>query len=980
MRNLVLAIVLATAFMPLKLWALALGSISAQSNLEEPLNARIEIASLKGEDPSQISVQLASPDDFQRAGILLADELLDLSFRIVQDGPDQAHIRITSDTAVTNPFLNFLIEMNWPRGRLLREYSLLLDPAVYVDQEPEASTRAPVTPPPAQIPQPAPEPTPQPAPRPVVDAPPEPSLPEPQTPIDEAELAEDEAFLDALFDEAEVSNYGPVSPSETLWSIAKQVRPEASVTVQQMMVALYQANPDAFLRNNMNLLQKGAVLQVPDLQAAAALDQAEALSIQREHQERWQQLLASKRKTPKTAAPVVAKAPEPTPEPPKVDEGRLTLVVQDSAAAADASGAEGGADAVEAGYLRDQLSLAEEELDTVRRENSELMQRLMELEKQLSAMQRLLDVKNEELARVQTQLLAAQEQASLTSEPVPQEQSSASETTDDLTETVDWMQRSLDWLSHHKTWLIGVGALLIILVCAAFLISRRNSQDDDEYELDLSEDAEDLGLDEGLEELQNTELFTEPLGGDTGEAISDTDLFTEDDPEDESEATPSVIDEVDHYVAFGRYQPAIEILQKAIASEPTRGDLQLKLLEIYAQTQDKDAFSQQVRVLETLLSPGDVLSQRFVELRDSFAAEHGPLAEPESEEADLDPEASLAQLRAELETQADEGPAEPDSEAELVEEHGLDDSNLEDTLEAFDLDDLDSSDELTDDLLPDTESVAEPVVETTPTAEPVTASTELADLDPDFEPQLAAEISHESDELSLPSEEPVAEEAPNAEPDDFALEDLSLTDLSLDAEAEPTADAPEPEASPLAEAAPEAAAESDDFAAGFAEDLSFTTAAAEEPVAEDAEPEPAAADAEAPILEASPDILAVDALLDVTEEPATAEPSVAAAAAEGSEEPAAKAEPELTIGDPGLADFNLDDLDFGDDLEFDADFASDDAPLSSTDEAATKLDLARAYIDMGDREGAKDILDEVMVEGNDDQKSEAKDLLVRLET
>ena len=149
-------------------------------------------------------------------------------------------------------------------------------------------------------------------------------------------------------------------------------------------------------------------------------------------------------------------------------------------------------------------------------------------------------------------------------------------------------------------------------------------------------------------------------------------------------------------------------------------------------------------------------------------------------------------------------------------------------------------------------------------------------------------------------------------------------------------------------------------------------------MAEDAEPEPAAADAEAPILEASPDILAVDALLDVTEDPVTAEPSVAAAAAESPEEPAAKAEPELTIGDPGLADFNLDDLDFGDDLEFDADFASDDAPLSSTDEAATKLDLARAYIDMGDPQGAKEMLQDVLKDGQPAQQQEAETLLARL--
>ena len=112
-------------------WALGLGNIEVSSNLNEPLRARIELSALQSGDLDSKQVQLASAEQFKRAGIQRPFQLSKLRFDTVGDGADGGHIDVTTRDPVVEPFLNFLVEVTWPRGRIVREYTILLDPPVY---------------------------------------------------------------------------------------------------------------------------------------------------------------------------------------------------------------------------------------------------------------------------------------------------------------------------------------------------------------------------------------------------------------------------------------------------------------------------------------------------------------------------------------------------------------------------------------------------------------------------------------------------------------------------------------------------------------------------------------------------------------------------------------------------------------------------------------------------------------------------------
>jgi len=125
------ALSLLLSFVPAGAWALGLGNIEVSSTLNEPLQARIDLSALQSGDLDSMQVQLASAEQFRRAGIDRPFELSKLQFTTLADGADSGHIAITTRDPVVEPFLNFLVEVTWPRGRIVREYTLLLDPPVY---------------------------------------------------------------------------------------------------------------------------------------------------------------------------------------------------------------------------------------------------------------------------------------------------------------------------------------------------------------------------------------------------------------------------------------------------------------------------------------------------------------------------------------------------------------------------------------------------------------------------------------------------------------------------------------------------------------------------------------------------------------------------------------------------------------------------------------------------------------------------------
>ncbi|MDH3821994.1 MAG: hypothetical protein OEU59_12785, partial [Gammaproteobacteria bacterium] len=167
-----------------EVWAIGLGDINLDSALNEPLRAEIELLSATPEELSNLVVSLASADTFDRYGIDRPFYLQEIEFNVLSNGPNGPVVQVRSRSPITEPFLTFLVEATWSSGRLLREYTVLLDPPTYappvVQQAPavEAPRRATPTdsarierqrpaPQPEPTPQPQPEPEPQPQPEPV---------------------------------------------------------------------------------------------------------------------------------------------------------------------------------------------------------------------------------------------------------------------------------------------------------------------------------------------------------------------------------------------------------------------------------------------------------------------------------------------------------------------------------------------------------------------------------------------------------------------------------------------------------------------------------------------------------------------------------------------------------------------------------------------------------------------------------------------
>lgn len=333
-RRLALALAALTSLVPAIALGLGLGDIRLHSALNQQLDAEIELISATDSEIDALRVHLAGADLFDRYGIESIDALQTLKFTVVRRDDKSAYVRITSDVAIREPFMTFLVEAQWPRGRLLREYTLLLDPPVlaappqtYTETAPFVAEPAPASVTtgvetaavaaavaPTTASQPETAIAAEPSPEPVIATP---IAPEPTA---EAAVA-DNAAAEPTAAAYEAGTYGPVKRNEALWTIAKNIKPDEATTINQMMIALYRANPEAF-RNNINVLKRGAILRIPDIAELRAISASEATAEAVRHHQEWEATrvaVAPSTAPSDAAAPIEAPAPsavpsmEPTP-------------------------------------------------------------------------------------------------------------------------------------------------------------------------------------------------------------------------------------------------------------------------------------------------------------------------------------------------------------------------------------------------------------------------------------------------------------------------------------------------------------------------------------------------------------------------------------------------------------------------------------------------------------------------------------------
>lgn len=261
-------------------WALGLGRINVQSALGEPLRAEIDVTSLTPEEAGTLKLRIAPPDAFRAAGVEYNAVLSEAQVSLQRRSDGRQVLRLSSDRSIVEPFVDIILEANWATGRLVREYTMLFDPpSSRAAQTPPATIVSPsISPAPSPVRPPAPAATVQtPAPAatpPVAVAPPAPALKPATRP---APAAKSKA-RPAETPRAETAEQVKVRRGDTLFGIASRTQ-AAGVSLDQMLVALFRGNPDAFVGDNMNRLKSGAVLTVPSAESANKTTPAEARNI-----------------------------------------------------------------------------------------------------------------------------------------------------------------------------------------------------------------------------------------------------------------------------------------------------------------------------------------------------------------------------------------------------------------------------------------------------------------------------------------------------------------------------------------------------------------------------------------------------------------------------------------------------------------------------------------------------------------------------
>ena len=410
---------------PLSSFALGLGEIEVNSYLNQPLKADIEVVAARPGEIDDLLVSLASRDAFRKAGLERASDLSKLRFQIEKSEDGQsAKILVTTKTAIKEPFLNFLIEADWAKGRLLREYTILLDPPYFAQQPQQAPQVAnePVAQTPAQAPTSEAAPMDSMAMESEAEAQPQPiALSEPTTEPAAGESMPQSApqatytTEPATYTEpSSFQNEIVVTRGDTLWGIASQLKDDEH-SMAQVMLAIQAMNPDAFGQNNINNLKVGAVIRTPDPSTYDDWNKQQAYAQVLEQNGLWDDYVARKTGAATAGSPVTDTTASS--EPAQPESGQLSLLAPGTEESTTASMTSDTS--ADANQVRKQLALAEEELEASRLENQDLKSRVSELEAQLKKveeLQKIVQITDNSLAQLQQQQAAEQEMPATTTQ------------------------------------------------------------------------------------------------------------------------------------------------------------------------------------------------------------------------------------------------------------------------------------------------------------------------------------------------------------------------------------------------------------------------------------------------------------------------------------------------------------------------------------------------------------------------------------
>jgi pilus assembly protein FimV len=667
-------------FLSSEVWAIGLGDINLDSALNEPLRAEIVLLSATPEELANLSVSLASAETFARYGIDRPFYLQGIEFNVSPDGANGAVVEVRSRSPITEPFLTFLVEATWSSGRLLREYTVLLDPPTYappaVQQTPsvQAPRRAAPTDS-ARIERQA-EPAPQRQER-ATPPPTQPRVTPPPAPEGEKEPVR-YSPPPAPGESSYSTSAGEdiyVERGDTLWGIASRMRPDSRLTINQTMIAIFEANQHAF-SGNINRLSAGASLNIPSADEVFQISRGDAFSSVKRHNEEWGGPAGYT--APDTSYAETSTDTSYTTEPDTTEtRPSLELVPPDEEPA--------GLD------YEDDLSTSE----PITREQ-EIADRIADLEAaDVPDQQSLLEIRDNELASLRQELAnirgeiyeppvddalvddaaddtfiddaLTDDEALLADDASVDDEAAADEAADEeaappassvrtpRVSEPSIMDRIMEILG---SWWLKIGAAVVLAAGVLLWFLRRGSGDDDDSPwetLDSDEIAagamsatetlrapahddesivvveQDTGMrplepefGEATESIETIEAPAPGLAaatGDTGEFGSLEDTFSSETAVNLDQTDP--LAEADFHMAYGLYDQAADLINGALESDPGDTALMSKLCEIYFVWGNQDAFVDAAGRLKSAVADSDsALWDKIVIMGQQIAAEH----------------------------------------------------------------------------------------------------------------------------------------------------------------------------------------------------------------------------------------------------------------------------------------------------------------------------------------------------------------------
>ncbi|HXV39694.1 MAG TPA: FimV/HubP family polar landmark protein [Steroidobacteraceae bacterium] len=573
LRVLVSAVLLA----PAAAMGLGLGEIRLGSSLNEPLSAEIDLVAATPEELAALKAELASSEVFQRYGLERPAYLSTIEFSVGRGQDGRNVLRVRSREPISEPFVSFLVDVNWNRGRLLREYTVLLDPPAFA--APAERAPAPVA---------APTTMPAAAPAAPAEAP-------------EAPFAAEGSYT--------------VRRGDTLYSVAGAMTGGDRRATQRMMVGLFRANPEAFA-GNMNVMRAGAILRVPGAAEIADITASDASSEVSRQTSAW-----------RAAGGGAA-------------TGRLRLVTP-AEGAADAGTAQAGA----SGTVRSQIDSLQQDIEEQRRllelRNQEMARLQQELSRSQAAEQAAADQAAAEKAAAEQ--AAAEQAAQAAAEPTPEGEAAVAPEDDVGREAAPPAEAPqaepeerpaparaekglLESLTDNWTYLLGAAAVLLLgLFGYGYWRRRREAEPASSLRafevpasaplpsetmrlraLATADETAELERPASLEEQDQFLVEERPVARPKVEAPKPSagheETISAEAALDLDQADP--LAEADFHMAYGLYDQAVDLVRMALKNAPERNDLKLKLAEIHFVAGDTPQFLTMARDLRKTLGPG----------------------------------------------------------------------------------------------------------------------------------------------------------------------------------------------------------------------------------------------------------------------------------------------------------------------------------------------------------------------------------------